>query len=460
MKTLPIRIAMALGQLTLFSSMSQSAQAAAFVGTGAMSVARYNHSATLLPDGKVLVAGGDTDVCGGFVSPTSSAELYDPATGTWAMTGAMVAAREVHTATLLPSGKVLVTGGDGDTAPTTLSSAELYNPATGTWSATGSMTVGRDSHTAALLPSGKVLVAGGYNPQVIYGNGLSSAEFFDPATETWTATGSLGEGRFDHTATLLPNGKVLVAGGWDYNDMLSTAELYDPSTGIWAPTGSLISAPGVGTATLLLNGKVLVAKGWVPRDPGRGWDPVGQLYAPDIGTWAATPPLSIGGEYHSASLLPDGKVLIAGGYAPGGAYLYNSDLYDPTSGTWASTGSLGTARKNHTATRLADGRVLVAGGYQGCWVLPDCELYNSTNEPVAPIILTNVAKLSSGWVAFTFNSSPGALVRVLATTNPLLPLDQWTVLTGVAEMTPGWFQFVDMNATSFGQRFYRAVCCP
>ena len=102
---------MALGQLTLFSSMSQSAQAAAFVGTGAMSVARYNHSATLLPDGKVLVAGGDTDVCGGFVSPTSSAELYDPATGTWAMTGAMVAAREVHTATLLPSGKVLVTGG-------------------------------------------------------------------------------------------------------------------------------------------------------------------------------------------------------------------------------------------------------------------------------------------------------------------------------------------------------------
>jgi hypothetical protein len=151
-------------------------------------------------------------------------------------------------------------------------------------------------------------------------------------------------------------------------------------------------------------------------------------------------------------------VLIAGGY--NGSYLYNADLYDPTSGTWTSAGTLLTARRNHTATRLADGRVLVAGGSQGCGTLPYCELYSSTNGQVTPFLLTNLTKLSSGGFGFTFNSSPGALVRVLGTTNLSLALDQWTVLTGVAEMTPGWYQFVDMNATSFGQRYYRAVCSP
>ncbi|MGA7273695.1 MAG: kelch repeat-containing protein, partial [Candidatus Udaeobacter sp.] len=126
---------------------------------------------------------------------------------TFGNTGSLTTAREQHTATLLPNGQVLVAGGEGTSGY--LSSAELYDPASGTWTATGSLTTARDLHTATLLPNGQVLVAGGIGTSV----DLSSAELYDPASGTWTATGSLTTARFEHTATLLPNGKVLVAGG-------------------------------------------------------------------------------------------------------------------------------------------------------------------------------------------------------------------------------------------------------
>ena len=204
----------------------------------------------MLPNGKVLVAGG---VNGGV--SLASAELYDPASGTWTATGSLGAARYLHTATLLPNGKVLVAGGVNDTNGT-LASAELYDPASGNWSTTGGLATARDNHTATLLPNGKVLVAGGINS----GNSVfAGAELYDPASGTWTATGSLNTARRLHTATLLPSGKVLVAGGQSAGGLpLASAELYDIGLGFIRPDWQ----PQIATATSTLSsGSSLVLTG-------------------------------------------------------------------------------------------------------------------------------------------------------------------------------------------------------
>jgi hypothetical protein len=189
----------------------------AFEETGGLANARYEHTATLLPNGNVLVAGGS-----GRSGAFTSAELYNPALGTWAATGSLLTARFRHTATLLPNGKVLVAGGR-DSGFNALASAELYDPASGAWTATGSLVTARDYHTATLLPNGKVLVAGGQDSGF---NALASAELYDPASGTWAETGSLVTARVSHRATLLPNGKVFVAGGVGNIGPLASAELY------------------------------------------------------------------------------------------------------------------------------------------------------------------------------------------------------------------------------------------
>jgi hypothetical protein len=241
--------------------------------TGSLNTPRGGHTATLLQNGKVLVVGGYTS----HGSLAGSGELYDPATGTWSITGSLNRPRAFHTATLLQNGSVLVAGGTDHFLDSALASAEIYDPAIGTWSNTGDQNSARFYHTATLLPNGKVLVAGGGYPGPPVSPappgafklvGLKSAELYDPATGRWRYTGELNTQHAFHTATLLQNGRVLVVAGTDSisnyptdQGVTNKAELYDLATESWSITGNLGTAREFHTATLLQNGQVLVAGG-------------------------------------------------------------------------------------------------------------------------------------------------------------------------------------------------------
>jgi N-acetylneuraminic acid mutarotase len=325
---------------------------------------------TLLSSGKVLVVGG--------INPLlATAELYDPSTGgTWFSTAIAPFARALHTATLLPNGQVLAAGGtNGDT---TLGSTSLYDPPTSSWLATTSLNGARQRHTATLLPDGKVLVAGGTTGSSV----LASAELYDRSNATWTNTGGLSTSRYDHTATLLANGNVLVTGGVRPGTLgvptyVSSAELYNPASGLWTATTRLTTARHYHTATLLLNGKVLVTGG---SNANNNYLGTSELYDPSTGAWTATGSLAAPRELHTATLLPDGRVLVAGGNddANGqGIFLSSVEIYNPATGTWTAGPSLGTAREGHSATLMPDGRVLVvAGAGNGNTYLTDAELFD------------------------------------------------------------------------------------
>jgi chitodextrinase len=269
----------------------------AFSAAGSLATQREGHTATLLPNGKVLVAGGT--LLG------ASAELYDPATNTWSAAGSPATVRYYHTATLLLNGKVLIAGGSLGGTPD-LASAELYDPTSNTWSAAGSLASGRYYHTATLLPNGKVLVAGGRDSNT----NLASVESYDPVSNTWSAAGNLSLARSEHTATLLPNGKVLVAAGAYAALNYVSAELYDPATNIWSAAGSLVTGRYAHAAILLPSGKVLVAGGW---DANSLLLASAELYDPASNTWVVTGSLATARWWHTVTLLPNGKVLVSGG---------------------------------------------------------------------------------------------------------------------------------------------------
>jgi hypothetical protein len=294
---------------------------------------RSQHTATQLTDGRVLVAGG----------PDNTTEIYDPASGAWTITGNLNVRRSFSpAAVLLKNGKVLIAGGFASDVGDTTTSAEIYDPAVGTWTVTGSMHVPRYRHTLTRLQDGRVLVVGGTYDD-FFGYRTNGAELYDPETGTWTMIASLPNGLDGHTATLLPSGKVLISGGdgklfadrFVSGKSLDSAFLFEPSNGTWSVTGILNTARDAHTATLLASGEVLLAGGgrWAGNSPNLSRPDItaAELYDESRATWSSTAPLNVARDYPTATLLFNGKVLVVGG-RQWNTPLSSAELFTPLPG--------------------------------------------------------------------------------------------------------------------------------
>jgi len=368
--------------VTASATVAVTTSSSGFTPTGNLAVARGLHTATLLPNNKVLVAYGSNSskysVGTGYVG-LSSIEVYDPGTSAFTeIVGDSGNGIYGHAATLLPNGKVLLAGGfvnsvwDYSGISGSYNGAILYDSASGVFSGTGNLTANRGGHTATLLANGKVLITGGAD-QDPTGTGLASAELYDPSTGNFTPTGSMAVGRYMHTATLLQNGKVLIAGGalTSTSDPDATAEVYDPATGAFTMTGAMATAHEQHTATLLSDGRVLIVGGITSTGTG-ALQPTAnvEVYDPSTGAFSVTGSMAEPRTLHTATLLPSGKVLVAGG----GDENSTAEVYDPATGAFSITGGMEIGRSGHTATLLPNGSVLVAGGgiFDG---LASAELY-------------------------------------------------------------------------------------
>lgn len=313
-----------------------------WVPAGLFGMPRYFPTASLLQDGRVLVAGGNG---GGGTVFYGDADIYEPTLGTWTPATPMLSPRTGHTATVLPDGRVLVVGGDISRSSAT-STAELYNPATNTWTATSSMARARRFHTATLLPTGEVLVLGGSHSDpggTLYPD---TAETFNPATGTWTTLATrLAEPRVSHAAELLPGGThVLVAGGSGSAGMVP-AELFPVDGG----TSTVLSGGPLGAiaqSVSLADGSVLVT-----THQTTAW-----RFDPATSSWRSSS-LSTSRQTGILTRLADGRALLAGDPSSDTA-----DIYNPGVNRWTSAASTATARGAAAMTRLRDGSVLAVGG--------------------------------------------------------------------------------------------------
>ncbi len=372
-------LALPLALVTTITFVATTPASAATTGswtyTGSMVVACAGPTATLLPDGQVLVT----------CPSTVTDELYNPATGTWQATGSMTVARDGSTATLLSDGEVLAAGGTGSGG--VLASAELYNPSTGTWQATGTMITPRANFTATLLPDGDVLAAGG---ETTGGAATSNAELYIPSTGTWQATGSMNTATMEQSATILGNGSVLVVGGFTNGTAapLYAAEIYSPATQQWVySTSSTLENFGAGsTLTALPNGDALLAGGDTLDS---------DLYNPVSGTWQPAATMAYGLAFSTAVVLGDGTVLETGG--GNGDSVSDTEIYNPTANTWTIATNMNQARQGQSATLLPNGDVLVAGGQfiapvpaNTVYALASAEVYNPTGTPPSAPAVTSV----------------------------------------------------------------------
>ncbi len=323
-----------------------------FTVTGPMSVARAGHAAIPLQDGRVLIVGGSSSG-----ADLTGAELYDPGTGAFTPTGSMSTVRTSGTFTLLRDGRVLVAGGAD--AGSVMDSAELYDPRTGAFSPTGSMTTPRQDHTATLLQDGRVLLAGG-RASSNDTTDLGSAELFDPTTGRFSPTSAMTTARAVHSAVRLQDGRVLVLGGTG-----GAPELYDPAKDTFSPVDTPFTAACCALAvTPLGDGTVLIVDTDYRSAPAVRFDPASGSFEP------TGPPIvpRVGAAW---TRLLDGRVLVTGGgdlrkeFGQGcPPMLATTEVYDPGPGTFGEGPVMTLARSSHTATLLDDGDVLVAGG--GC----------------------------------------------------------------------------------------------
>jgi hypothetical protein len=338
-----------------------------------MATARQIHTATRLNDGRVLVAGGVTTGGG----PTATAELYEPSTGTWLLAASMNVARSRHVAVLLNNGRVLVAGGRlASRVPT--ASAEIYDPSSDTWASTTPMSIGRDNFTATLLADGRVLVSGGVGGDGSGARVEKSAEIYDPALGQWTPAENMAKRKFNHAAVRLNDGSVLVVGGAsEAGDCIysTTAEIFSPATGDWQTTDPMAIPRGLPALALLPTGDVLVAGGHTLPATCTAATASAELYDAASMRWSATAAMATERRAFGDAQLNDGRVLVAGGRPSAGAPLSSAELYDPASETWGAAGSMTTARLAPRLTLLADGRVLATGGALASRPLASAELF-------------------------------------------------------------------------------------
>ncbi len=360
----------------------------------AMTSPRANAAAIRLRDGRVLICGGTaTGEVGGVLS---SAELYDPAARSFTPTGAMTVARAGQTITMLRDGRVLLTGGVQNVGfRSQLASAEIYDPAAGTFSATGSMSTPREGHTATMLRDGRVLIAGGSANGV---QTLDSAEIYDPSSGSFSRTGHLNQPRVAHVAALLGTGQVLIAGGGRGGMpggyiSYDTAELYDPSAGTFTAMRAHMKSDRVGAAAVKLNdGRVLIAGGksgrvMMVRHPNlSSLTPfnTAEIYDPEAGAFVKTGDMSAPHYLPTATMLDNGNVLVVGGWTIRGPLVVgmrDAEVYQPETNLFSHVGETNVARLTNTATLLNDGEVLIAGGIADkALVSASVEFYSATQH--------------------------------------------------------------------------------
>lgn len=349
--------------------------------TGTMAFSRNIHTATLLNSGKVLVVGG-TDANTNL--SLSSCEQFDPSSGTWTTTASMNSNRSYHNAILLNTNEVLVVCGADDSG--TITTCELYDPNQDKWTITAPLASRPSYHASVLLKDGTVLTTGG----VASGNNvLNSCALYDRTTQAWTTTGSFSQARYGHAVTMLNDGRILATGGYDGGVQYS-CEIYDPILKSWNVTGSLHSSRVFHSAILLNDGNVIIVQTYDQSAQCENFDPI-------AGIWTQTEAISAF-NVGTATLLQNGKILVAGGYSGGGSKICN--VFDITANVFAATPSLIISRAQPTATLLSSGKVLVVGGVVNGPVSLVAEVYDP-----APVAMSQIISIHSGaQMAVTLNA--------------------------------------------------------